>query len=127
MKTTTINALALFIAVTAPVAAHEDPVLRVIDGDTIKAAISVRLASVDTPETWRPKCEAERLAGEAATAFVRRTIAEAMKVKIRPPFKADRYGRLIASVEVDGKNLGALLVEAGHARPWTGKREERCE
>ena len=126
-KTTISAALALLLTATAPAVAHETPVLRVIDGDTVKAAISVRLASVDTPEKgWRAKCEAERLAGEAATAFVRRAIDEAFKVKIVPPFKPDRYGRLVASVEVDGKNLGAMLIEAGHARPWTGKREEWC-
>ena len=53
---------------------------RVVDGDTYDLIIDVgfsiliehrfRLKDVDTPETWRPKSEAERIHGEAATAFV---------------------------------------------------------
>ena len=46
--------------------------VRVVDGDTIAfdagadirvpelAAVKVRLRGVDTPETWRPACDAER-------------------------------------------------------------------
>ena len=57
--------------------------VRVVDGDTIEfdasshilvpelANVKVRARGVDTPETWRPECEAERDAGEAETAFVK--------------------------------------------------------
>ncbi len=57
------------------------PIVKVIDGDTIKvdagadmppelARLNVRLRGVDTPEKGgRAKCDAERRAARAATAF----------------------------------------------------------
>lgn len=53
-------------------------VVRVKDGDTVVLLVdqgfgdlkqtTFRLADIDTPETWRPSCSAEREHGEAATA-----------------------------------------------------------
>lgn len=63
------------------------PIVKVIDGDTIKvdargdfppalATLNVRLRGVDTPEKGgRAKCEAERRAGRAATAFTAAAVA----------------------------------------------------
>ena len=60
---------------------YQWPIVKVIDGDTIKvdargdfppalATLNVRLRGVDTPEKGgRAKCDAERRAGRAATAF----------------------------------------------------------
>lgn len=70
------------------------PIVKVIDGDTIKvdaradfpfelARLSVRLRGVDTPEKGgRAKCEAERHAGQAAAAF---TTAMASSVILHHP------------------------------------------
>jgi endonuclease YncB( thermonuclease family) len=44
--------------------------VRVIDGDTVQVygvEPNVRLVGFDTPETWRPDCEAERVLGLKAT------------------------------------------------------------
>ena len=86
----------LLLIVPAAAADYEWPVVRVIDGDTIEvdasadmppelASVRVRLRGVVAPETWKPKCEGERRAGEAATAFVERQIAEARRVLVRDP------------------------------------------
>ena len=71
------------------------PIVKVIDGDTIKvdtgadmppelARLSVRLRGVDTPEKGgRAKCDAERRAGRAATSFTAAAVAGARTVTIR--------------------------------------------
>lgn len=43
--------------------------IRVIDGDTIELhGQTVRLIGFDTPETWKPGCDFERVLGQQATA-----------------------------------------------------------
>jgi len=97
-------------------------VTRVVDGDTfdlvvdlgfeISFAMRVRLKGIDTPETWRPKTDAERVHGEAATKFVSLLI-ENQYVTIRS-HKLGIYGRYEADVALlDGTDLATLLKEEG--------------
>ena len=123
----------------APAADYAWPVVRVIDGDTVAvdasadmppelAAIKVRLRGVDTPEKGgRAKCEAERAGGQAATAFTEQAVAEAATIMVRDPKWGKWGGRVIADLMVDGRSLAALLIEAGHGRPYDGgRRQSRC-
>ena len=111
------------------------PVVHVIDGDTVAvdasadmppelADLKVRLRGVDTPETWRPKCEAERVAGEAATAFTERAVTGARAVLVRDPAWGKWGGRVIAELVLDGRALSAALIEAGHGRAYDGGRRQ---
>lgn len=101
-----------------------------IDGDTIDdMAIGVRyrLANIDAPETGdNAKCHRERTRGEGAAAFVERELRRATNVSVRRTFRIDRYGRRVAFVLVDGKDLGEMLVQSGFARPWRGRRRKWC-
>ena len=118
---------------------YQWPVVRVVDGDTVKvdasadmpaelAEVAVRLCDVDTPETWHPKCESERRAGEAATAFVKQRIAESTSVVVRDPSWGKYGGRVIANLVLDGRTLSSLLIEAGLGRPYAGgKRKGWCD
>ena len=55
-------------------------VINIVDGDTFDAVVDLgftvsveqrfRLKDVDTPETWRPKTETERIHGQKAKDFV---------------------------------------------------------
>ena len=116
------------------------PVLRVIDGDTVAVDASadlppelsdlkVRLRGVDTPEKGgRAQCDAERSAGQAATAFTEAALAGAGEVVIRDPEWGKWGGRVIADLVVDGRSLAAALIAAGYGRPYDGgKREGWCE
>ena len=124
-------------------------VVRVIDGDTIavRARIwpgqfvetRVRLRGVDTPETRRPGCEAERAAGEAATGFTSDWIA-----RDTPSAEAGRAaislhdidlgsfaGRVVARIRrADGADLSDDLTAAGLAvaygadAPWCASAGE---
>lgn len=100
---------------------YKAKIIRVIDGDTFEAIIDLgfgvnfttklRLAEIDTPETYRPKTEGERAHGEAATAFVKDFIGDGY-VTIKTS-KQGKYGRYIAYVSVAGEDLTQLLIEHG--------------
>lgn len=105
--------------------------VRVIDGDTIELnRETVRIANIDTPETARAKCEAERVKGYAATQALADLLSRgAVNLQRGDPKsrrQVDRYGRALALVFVDGHDVGELLITMGHARRWTGKRRPWC-
>ena len=97
---------------------------RVVDGDTIKMRIaiwidqevrvSVRLAGVDAPELFRPKCAAEKARARAAKVFVEDFLkgGDAALLDIA---RGKYAGRVVARVEANGRDLGTALVAAGYA------------
>ncbi len=104
------------------------PIVKVIDGDTLKvdaradmppelARLNVRLRGVDTPEKGgRAKCDAERRAGRAATAFTAAAVANAATVTFRNLAWGKYGGRVLADATVDGRSLADSLIIAGHGR-----------
>ena len=125
---------ALLLAAPLSAADYSWPVVRVVDGDTVKvdasadlppelASLSVRLRGVDTPEKGRrARCESERQAGRAATAFTREAIERAGSIVVRDPAWGKWGGRVIADLVLDGSPLSSALLEAGHARRYDGGR-----
>ncbi len=98
------------------------PVTAVPDGDTLwvqspagAAPRKLRLQGLDAPEI----CQA---GGVAARDALRALVAQkVVRVDVR---YADDYGRGLAHVQVDGADVGAALVLAGHA--WSsGWRRSR--
>lgn len=88
----------------------EEIVAEVIDGDTLRLARGpvVRLLGINAPE------KGERL-GAAATAALERVVSgEAVRLE-RDGDDTDRHGRLLRYATVDGRDVGASLVEDGHA------------
>ena len=129
------------LATAAPLSAadYSWPVVRVVDGDTVKvdasadlppelASLSVRLRGVDTPEKGRgAKCDAEERAGRAATAFTEYAIEKAGSIVVRNPAWGKWGGRVVADLVLDGSSLSSALLEAGHARRYDGsKRDGWC-
>ncbi len=97
-------------------------VTHVTDGDTFKAEVDFgfgikgnfifRLKDVDTPEIYRPSCEAELRHGIKATNFVRDLI-EGKNIKIKV-YKLRIYARYECEVWLeDGRNLVQLIKENG--------------
>ena len=86
---------------------------RIVDGDTFEATVDLgfgvsikqtfRLRGVDTPETFRPRCEAEREHGAQAKLFVMRWMLH-HKVTIESS-KTGKYGRWLAIVKNNGEYL----------------------
>jgi len=98
--------------------------LCVIDGDTVwilgsdrSIAERIRLQNVDAPELRRPRSRRELNRAVAATEFLRTRIEQARSATIRRRGR-DRYGRTLARISVDGRDLGRMLVSAGHAKRW---------
>jgi endonuclease YncB( thermonuclease family) len=105
--------------------------MRVIDGDTIedmREDVTYRVVNIDTPETGpRARCDAERALGDRATLAARSLVAQARRLEFRPTGRIDRYGRTIAFVLIDGRDMGETLIADGLARPWRGRREPWCD
>jgi endonuclease YncB( thermonuclease family) len=126
-------------------------VVRVIDGDTVEVRARiwpgqfvetrVRLRGVDTPETRRPQCEAERTAGHAAAAFTEAWVAGPADADVdagaAPAFSLYEVdlgsfaGRVVARLgRSDGADLSDALVAAGLAvaygedGPWCAAASE---
>ena len=91
----------------------------VVDGDTFWLdREKFRIAGIDAPET-DGACRQERRRAAAASARLAGLLdPERMKVIRRG---TDRYGRTLADVLVDGRDVGRLLIREGHARPWPPK------
>lgn len=102
----------------------------VLDGDTIEDRATdtrYRLANIDAPETGEnARCSTERARGEMAKWTAVKLMRGAARVTVRPTFRFDRYGRRVAFVLVDGRDLGEELLKRGLARPWRGRRETWC-
>lgn len=112
-----------------PAGADEWRRVHVIDGDTIEAGgRRFRLANIDTPETGDlARCAAERRLGQRATARARALLGSAAGIETHDVGRTDVYGRTIAHVLIDGRDLGDVLVSEGLARPWRGRREPWCD
>lgn len=100
-----------------------------IDGDTIEAGGQrYRVANIDTPEVGDgARCAAERRHGQRATQRARALLDGAARVETRPIGRTDRYGRQVAYILIDGRDLGEALIAEGLARPWRGRREPWCD
>ena len=138
MKLRTLLALflpALVLAAgQAGAADYAWPVVRVVDGDTVAvdasadlppelADLRVRLRGVDTPEKGgRAKCDHERDAGQAATAFTERAVAKAAVVVVRDPEWGKWGGRMVADLVLDNRSLSTSLIASGHGRAYDGGR-----
>jgi endonuclease YncB( thermonuclease family) len=88
--------------------------------------LGVRVNGIDTPE-MHGKCQWERDHALAAKAVTVNMIAAA-KTIVLTHVQREKFGRLLATVEIDGVDLGATLIKGGYARPYHGEaRSGWCE
>ena len=97
----------------------------VIDGDTIRAPYGVkyRLLGFDAPETFQAQCDAELALGRRATERLKELLASG-EVRVIESGKLDRYGRTLAHLTVNGRDVGGVLIGEGLARPYNGGRRQ---
>lgn len=113
-------------ALAVPLWLHAAPfagvVTYVTDGDSLwirplagGEPVEVRLQGIDAPEI----CQAHGREARAALA----ALALHRQVTVRPRAR-DRYERVLARVRLGGQDLGAWMVERGHAWSdgWRGSR-----
>lgn len=103
----------------------------VYDGDTLELkcngeSLTARLRGFDTPETKEPGCAAEAELGRKATERLR-TLVKSGPLKLDGHGK-DKYGRILATLHVGGRDLADVMIEEGLAERYRGgKRVNWCE
>lgn len=96
--------------------------LTVHDGDTLRASCddgagsrSIRIAEIDAPELAQPH-------GTTARDLLA-TAVHGHKLEITI-IGRDRYGRTLANVATDGRDIGDMLVSSGAAWCYRGRGEQ---
>lgn len=99
----------------------------VVDGDTLwLEGRKIRLEHIDAPEIGSgARCAAEAAAGWRAAERLAELLSGGQP-RLESDGRTDRFGRLLARVTVNGRDVGDELVPEGLARAWTGRREEWC-
>jgi micrococcal nuclease len=101
-------------------------VLRVVDADTIDAAVDVgfgitmkqrfRINDWDAPETWKPRNEDEKAHGKAATARAIELLID-KDVLLKSTKVAGIYGRFGADVWLeDGRSYTEVMINEGFTK-----------
>ena len=98
-------------------------VIRVTDGDTINVVSNghkeiIRLVGIDAPETSKKKHEPGQPFSQKSTKYLAGLVLnKSVDVK---SYGTDRYGRTLAVVFVDGKNVNLEMIKAGLAEVYRG-------
>ncbi len=112
-----IAALAVATSPLAATSATAGDNINIIDGDTIRMnGITIRIMELDTPETFRSRCENELVLGLAAKEHLR-SLLDSGTVTYEAT-GTDRYGRTLAKVHVGGVNIGQQMIRDGVALPY---------
>ena len=98
-------------------------VVRIYDGDTIKAVghdieIKVRLVGIDAPETSKDKDKAGQPFGRIAEKYLAGIVLNRV-VDIKG-YGSDRYGRILAEIYIDDRNINLEMVKSGYAEVYSG-------
>ncbi len=106
---------------------------RVYDGDTVfahvkghkpldKKPIGIRIRGIDTPEIKDAR-PAVRKKAKKAKAMVEAEMNKARKIHLYNISMEDKYGRMLASVFCDRKDIAKLLLKKKLAKPYGGGRK----
>tara|TARA_R100001224_G_scaffold110042_1_gene88175 strand:- start:317 stop:736 length:420 start_codon:yes stop_codon:yes gene_type:complete len=110
---------------------------RVVDGDTIDVVIDlgfsclyksrVRLYGIDTPES-RTRNKDEKARGKLAAKFLSDAVSPGgviLKTKLKD--SRGKFGRVLATVWVDGKNINQSMIDNYHAAEYYGQSKQEIE
>jgi len=108
---------------------------RVVDGDTIDVDLDlgfdiiykcrVRLYGIDTPES-RTRDKDEKARGKLAAKFLQDAISNGNHVILQTQLKDSKgkFGRVLASVIVDGIDINQQMIEKYMAVKYTGQSKQ---
>lgn len=108
--------------------------LKNYDGDTITFKIknvpkiigeniSVRVKGVDTPEI-KGKLPCEKEVARITQKLVHNLLVNSKQINL-VEIERDKYFRILADVEFDGKHLSEILIKNKLAYPYQGKTKEK--
>ena len=96
----------------------------IVDGDTISVGREkIRLLAIDTPETFRSRCDNELVLGLKAKERLRQLL-DSGSVSIERDGH-DRYRRTLANVKAGAIDVGATLLAEGYALPYQSGYEAK--
>lgn len=113
-------------------------VVRVYDADTvivnvypwpsISVQTKVRIRGIDTPERRRYKCPEEKLLAKQSTNYVRSLLKPGARVQLTEVSFGKYANRVIGNLligSIDNKwtSLGEILLAAGYAKPYQGRKK----
>jgi micrococcal nuclease len=135
-----------------PLNTADVPCIGVLDGDTIRVdwqgqALTVRMLGIDCPETRAGRKLVEQVRSFALTEKLVRDLGVQARNRTTQyvtnrvvrlvfpgsPEQRDAFGRLLAYVEVDGQDVGRVLLQSGFAvlypadHPRIGEYREAME
>lgn len=108
---------------------------RVYDGDTFfanikghnpidKKPVAIRIRGIDTPEMDDKRAPIKKKA-EKAKAVAEEALRSASAVHLYNVSTGDKYGRILATVFCDHKDLGKMLREKRLAKTYDGGTKEK--
>ena len=113
-------------------------VLRVVDGDTIDAAIDlgfdisltkrIRLAGIDTPESRTTDAYEKKLGLEVKDWLKERLkFAKDILIKTELPDSTEKYGRIIGHLYVNGEEISInnQMITEGYAWEYDGGTKKK--
>jgi endonuclease YncB( thermonuclease family) len=119
-----LRAILAAVGISVAAAASADEIIglaRVVDGDTVEVnAVKIRLEAIDAPETEQ-LCLNEQSKRWTCGIEVREQLKEHAGHKLWTCHRhgADRFGRVLASCEVEGEDIQGWLVTNGWALAFT--------
>ena len=102
----------------------------VVDGDTLwLRGENIRLRDFDTPEPQTQIC-----GGAAEIALAHQASARLLELLNNHQWTIERFGydgtssrRRLATIRIDGRDVGDILIEEGLARRWPDGEEFWCQ
>ncbi len=117
-------------------------ILRVVDGDTVDVDIDlgfgiwlhkerVRIMGIDTPES-RTRDKVEKIFGLAAKERLNSLLGEKAILETKVSKKGEdmkgKFGRVLGNFRTAaGDHCASILIEEGHAVPYTGGSKEEVQ
>ena len=90
---------------------------------TTRQSEAVRIFNIDAPEIEGQCAYETDLALQSKIRLAE--LLKGQRIEILHQ-GTDRYGRTLAAIRVEGRDVGDILVSEGLARTWAGRREPWC-
>ena len=118
----------IVVSILLCTASCEPAEIRVWDGDSIRLGTTrqseaVRIFNIDAPEIEGQCAYETDLALQSKIRLAE--LLKGQRIEILHQV-TDRYGRTLAAIRVEGRDVGDILVSEGLARTWAGRREPWC-
>lgn len=98
----------------------------IVDGDIIALGLErIRILNIDAPETFDSRCTDELLLG-LKTKQRLAALLRSGQVEVERQGR-DRYGRTLARLSMDGRDVGETLIREGLALPWRDGAQARID